>query len=510
MLTVATRFSAKSVRLTRLPGWEKLSWGYHGDDGRTFADQRSGSVYGPTFTTGDRIGCGIDFARGRAFFTKNGRYIADVFEDLNGFPGPGDLYPSVGLRSTEEAIRANFGQEPFAFNIFSHVQQRKNMAWAGIQQTRVQWTVDAARRVICTAAAPQKKADAKEKVREPIVAPVPIPPTVAAGAVLAAGTDAEETGGAGPGAPLNELILSYLTHHGYAGAAQAFRAQCEAKAAGVSGPTTSTSNGSDVMMIDAAPTLVRREETETTTRQRIYHAVLRGDMDDALALTRQHYPTALDRQNGLILFKLRCRKLGELIVQAAEALRRIPPALAPALPVQARGRSEARPTAPLPLPIDTKGKSKAASHMDEIDQGVLIEEEEEEEDAGAVDDSMDVDDDNSHHTSTNGRSARRSFGVSKSVPLTSTAGSRHHHTSSTTMHGESGTAAGVVDPMQAALAYGRSLRAECGPDPRPEIHDLFQRTSGLWAASAVESASYTSAAARAELANEVNQAILGA
>lgn len=58
--------------LSRVPGWEPESWGYHGDDGNSFAAQNVGKHYGPTFTTGDTIGCGINFRIGTAFFTKNG------------------------------------------------------------------------------------------------------------------------------------------------------------------------------------------------------------------------------------------------------------------------------------------------------------------------------------------------------------------------------------------------------------------------------------------------------
>ena len=85
-----------------------------------------------------------------------------------------------------------------------------------------------------------------------------------------------------------------------------------------------TSNGGDMKVADGAPAFVHGEtdtDHEPTTQQRIYLAVLRGDMDDALALTREHHPNVLDKQDGLLLFKLRCRKLGEIIVQAAGTLR---------------------------------------------------------------------------------------------------------------------------------------------------------------------------------------------
>jgi hypothetical protein len=63
------------VPLTRLPGWEPDSWAYHGDDGHSFCCQSSGKHYGPPFTAGDIIGCGVNFRTGSAFFTKNGDHL---------------------------------------------------------------------------------------------------------------------------------------------------------------------------------------------------------------------------------------------------------------------------------------------------------------------------------------------------------------------------------------------------------------------------------------------------
>ncbi|KAH7104126.1 SPRY-domain-containing protein [Auriculariales sp. MPI-PUGE-AT-0066] len=517
---ISIGFSAGSVRLSRLPGWEKLSWGFHGDDGRTFADQRTGSVYGPTFTTGDRVGCGIDFTRGCAFFTKNGRSLGDVFEDI-GAHGV-ELYPSVGLRSTDEAVRANFGQEPFAFDIYSHVQQLRNAAWKRIMMTRVRWIVDAAHGVVRTAVKPAED-PTKEKDGPParFLAPAGLSPSAAG--VLGAGTEAEEAGGLGPHAPLHELILGYLMHHGYAGAAKAFRAQCEAKAAGVSHPSTASyasTSSADISMSEMSSTTsftnatIHSEETDTTTRQKIYHAVLRGDMDDAIALTEKHCPAALERQNGLVLFKLRCRKLGEMIIQAADPFKRVQPVS----PVVQRGRSEMRPPIPPAPVVDPKGNAKVM-RMDEVDQGVLIEEEEEEEDElDGAEDSMDIDDDRG--TGEGDGDAMESDapavlrngyanGGSRSLPHTSHA--RHHHSRSVAgIEGARGGAGegGEGGAMRAALVYGHTLRTDYEHDPRTEVHDLFQKTSGLWAAIAEESAAYVSAASRAELANEVNQAIL--
>lgn len=47
-----------------------------------------------------------------------------------------------------------------------------------------------------------------------------------------------------------------------------------------------------------------------------------GDVDGALNSTTSTFPTVLEREQGLMLFKLRCRKFIELILIAADALKR--------------------------------------------------------------------------------------------------------------------------------------------------------------------------------------------
>ena len=69
---IGVGFSGANTSLERLPGWEPDSWAYHGDDGKSFCCQSQGKAYGPTFSSGDVIGCGVNFVTGCAFFTKNG------------------------------------------------------------------------------------------------------------------------------------------------------------------------------------------------------------------------------------------------------------------------------------------------------------------------------------------------------------------------------------------------------------------------------------------------------
>ena len=119
-------FCRSNVTLNRLPGWEADSWGYHGDDGHSFCCQGIGKTYGPTFTTGDVIGCCINFRKGIAFYTKNGVQLDVAFRDLTfdppGKSDKGNFYPSIGLRTPGEHVRVNFGQKPFVFDIGNYVR----------------------------------------------------------------------------------------------------------------------------------------------------------------------------------------------------------------------------------------------------------------------------------------------------------------------------------------------------------------------------------------------------
>ena len=74
--------SCLGVNLNRLPGWEKNSYGYHADDGCVFSSSATGQSYGPTFTTGDVVGCGFNLVSRSIFFTKNGINLGIATSDL--------------------------------------------------------------------------------------------------------------------------------------------------------------------------------------------------------------------------------------------------------------------------------------------------------------------------------------------------------------------------------------------------------------------------------------------
>ena len=97
--------------LNRQPGWEKDGIGYHADDGKLYNEQSSefqAETIGPTCTTGDRMGCGIDFESEdspdyvKVFFTKNGQQVGDFIK----FKKPKDgLYPLMGMDSRGEQFQ---------------------------------------------------------------------------------------------------------------------------------------------------------------------------------------------------------------------------------------------------------------------------------------------------------------------------------------------------------------------------------------------------------------------
>jgi len=60
-----------------IAGWDKCSYGYHGDDGNSFCSSGPAQPYGPTFTTGDVIGCCLNLVDNVCFYTKNGVNLGD-------------------------------------------------------------------------------------------------------------------------------------------------------------------------------------------------------------------------------------------------------------------------------------------------------------------------------------------------------------------------------------------------------------------------------------------------
>jgi len=472
---ISIGFAAGDVKLSRLPGWEKNSWGYHGDDGYSFSAEKNGTPYGPKFGTGDVVGCGVDFSQNRAFYTKDGAFLGNVFDRV-GSTTP--IYPSVGLRHSGEAIRVNFGHEPFKFNIEDHVLQARNMTWAAIMNTPL-------RREFITNS-PRATGDIDTDTK----------PDVRAMDVAAAAAMGSEGRG-----PINQLVLSYLSHHGYAKTARAFQAQCEKRgglvgrdsniAGGESGvvplpvpvPTSSLPPHEDVdvdMDMDLTPPSKMSSTTLPTTttttlstfdgwgpgthpndielRTRIVNSVIEGDINTALNETARWHPKVLEREEGLMLFKLRCRKFVELILEAAELKKRMK-------------RDEAVAYAGV-----GEGKTEVFDGMD-------------------VDDGLE-----------DGVNGFGGGGGSSTIPIKA---KRKHSISDWT----GAAAAQYESALSSAISYGQALQSDYKTDSRPEVRAIFNRTFGVVAyedplEAGGDVAEVAGQEARVALATELNQDIL--
>ncbi|XP_028905572.1 ran-binding protein 10 isoform X2 [Ornithorhynchus anatinus] len=244
--------SAQGVNMNRLPGWDKHSYGYHGDDGHSFCSSGTGQPYGPTFTTGDVIGCCVNLINNTCFYTKNGHSLGIAFTDLPvafresstvnaqlfemfGSKRTGEesnLYPTVGLQTPGEIVDANFGQQPFVFDIEDYMRE-----W----RAKIQGTIK----------------------RFPV------------GDRLGEWQDM-----------LQNMVSSYLVHHGYCATATAFARITE--------------------------TTIQEEQTSIKNRQRIQKLVLAGRVGEAIEATQQLYPGLLDH-NPNLLFMLKCRQFVEMV-----------------------------------------------------------------------------------------------------------------------------------------------------------------------------------------------------
>ncbi|KAH9758042.1 Ran-binding protein M-like [Citrus sinensis] len=99
---IAIGFTSESFKMRRQPGWEANSCGYHGDDGLLYRGQGKGEAFGPTFTTNDTVGGGINYASQEFFFTKNGSLVGAVYKDIKG-----PLFPTIAVHSqNEELVRS--------------------------------------------------------------------------------------------------------------------------------------------------------------------------------------------------------------------------------------------------------------------------------------------------------------------------------------------------------------------------------------------------------------------
>ncbi|KAA8546298.1 hypothetical protein F0562_002963 [Nyssa sinensis] len=117
---IAIGFTCEGFNKRRQPGWEANTYGYHGDDGLLYRGQGKGEAFGPTFTAGDTVGGGINYASQEFFFTKNGAVVGTVCKDVKG-----PLFPTIAVHSQNEEVSVNFGKEPFVFDLKAFEAQER-------------------------------------------------------------------------------------------------------------------------------------------------------------------------------------------------------------------------------------------------------------------------------------------------------------------------------------------------------------------------------------------------
>ncbi|XVE60750.1 hypothetical protein DITRI_Ditri05aG0152500 [Diplodiscus trichospermus] len=119
---IAIGFTNEGFKMRRQPGWEVNSCGYHGDDGLLYRGQGKGDAFGPTYTTGDTVGGGINYASQEFFFTKNGAIVGTVCKERE---MKGRLFPTIAVHSQNEEVHVNFGQKKFAFDLKEYEAQER-------------------------------------------------------------------------------------------------------------------------------------------------------------------------------------------------------------------------------------------------------------------------------------------------------------------------------------------------------------------------------------------------
>ncbi|KAF8557365.1 SPRY-domain-containing protein [Imleria badia] len=470
-------FIGRDVKISRLPGWEKNSWGYHGESGTICSGDKNGTPFGTTFGVGDVIGCGIDFTQNKIFYTKNGSLLGTVFENVG---KECDIFPAVGLCYTNESIHANFGQETFKYDIEDHVLQQRNYIWAKIQSTPLTWPTEKLRSHDVPAFANNAGsiADPSEKI------------------------------------PLNDLVLSYLSHHGYAHTARTFESQCRARGglsaragsvASAPEATTVTPAITDDYVMDmdigdgpstastskpAALTPIPADDIELRTH--IIQSVVSGDVDTALTATRKHFPLVLQADAGLMLFKLRCRKFVELVLEAAELKKKM---------TAEDNEMNVEGCGPVSRSVSGSGLESVSEDAVGSDGGVIVD--------GV---GMDIDDGEAE-SDTPYVSAHTEMSMpTSSAPIAIGPRRKRSVVSlSSTSSWAGATAAQYGSALEKAVTYGQELESDY--KNRAEVRAIFKRTSVIMAyddplQAGGDAAEVAGQAARVVLATELNQAIL--
>lgn len=242
-------FSVEEVKLDRLPGWEPHSYGYHGDDGHVFSGRGAGREYGPIFGTGDWVGVIYNRVERTISYTKKGIDLGIAFENVT----EDALFPTVGFRTPDEEIVANFGTDlhsrPFRGDIEMLRREAQQRLYSKILATSLN--------------------------------------------VPKMGVKGSSSQNALPGQAQNivgHLIFQYLTHHGYWDSAAAVAR--DVLGGGAEIPASAKEESAALDVVGAA--------------------LARGDAEEAAAVAERLAPGVL-AANPRVSFALQCQKLCEMV-----------------------------------------------------------------------------------------------------------------------------------------------------------------------------------------------------
>ncbi|KAF5228499.1 hypothetical protein FAUST_11046 [Fusarium austroamericanum] len=97
----AVGFCQADVPEHSLPGWDKGSFAYHGDDGGFHVSRGSGDPQesDEVFDKDDVVGCGVNFKTGQGYRTKNGVLLGSSYRFKDVKFSMGRFYPCIGART---------------------------------------------------------------------------------------------------------------------------------------------------------------------------------------------------------------------------------------------------------------------------------------------------------------------------------------------------------------------------------------------------------------------------
>ena len=101
--TISVGICKKDHPLHRHPGWDPLSFGYHGDDGQIYCESGTATHrVGKTYKTGDLVGVLLDYKSATLTFSKGKKELKKI--ELKPHHLKKNLYPCVGFSKAKGAI----------------------------------------------------------------------------------------------------------------------------------------------------------------------------------------------------------------------------------------------------------------------------------------------------------------------------------------------------------------------------------------------------------------------